>query len=200
MSGKMFGYARVSTKQQNEDRQIEALTKFGVCKGDIYIDKESGKSLERENYLKLRNEILREGDTLVVKELDRLSRNKSDIKKELEDFRNMGVRVIILNIPTTQIRCDSENIWIIEMVNSILIEVLGSLAEEERNRIHRRQNEGIQTAHKRGVKFGRPSVKKPANWDSVMNSLEKGDITAVEAMKRLRLKKTTFYKLLRDNK
>lgn len=191
----VFGYARVSTKHQNEDRQIEALMEYGVAKECIYTDKESGKNLEREKYQLLRNEKLRKGDTLVVKELDRLSRTKSDIKRELEYFKNLGVRVIILDIPTTKIEHDSDNLWVIDMVNSILIEVLGSLAEEERKKIRRRQNEGIEAAHKKGVKFGRPCVKKLANWDTVMDSLEKGDITAVEAMRRLRLKKTSFYKL-----
>ena len=191
----VFGYARVSSSGQNEDRQITALKEFGVSEKNIYTDKVSGKNLEREQYQKLRNDILRSGDTLVVKELDRLSRNKADIKRELEFYKEIGVQVVILNIPTTKIEYNSENNWVVEMINNVLIEVLGSLAEEERNKIKSRQKEGISEARKRGVRFGRPQVKKPPEWDKVLKQVDSGEITAVQAMKKLRLKKTTFYKL-----
>ena len=178
----VFGYARVSSSGQNEDRQITALKEFGVSEKNIYTDKVSGKNLEREQYQKLRNDILRSGDTLVVKELDRLSRNKADIKQELEFYKEIGVRVVILNIPTTKIEYNSENNWVVEMINNVLIEVLGSLAEEERNKIKSRQKEGISEARKRGVRFGRPQVKKPPEWDKVLKQVDSGEITAVQAM------------------
>lgn len=89
MDNRIYGYARVSSREQNEDRQLEALTKFGVPEQNIIIDKCSGKDTEREGYQYLKRQILRKGDTLVIKELDRLSRNKSDIKRELEQFKNM---------------------------------------------------------------------------------------------------------------
>lgn len=101
MDNRMYGYARVSTREQNEDRQLEALTKFGVPEQNIIIDKASGKDTEREGYQYLKRQILRQGDTLVIKELDRLSRNKADVKRELEEFKVMGIRVKILDIPTT---------------------------------------------------------------------------------------------------
>lgn len=101
MDNRIYGYARVSSREQNEDRQLEALTKFGVLQQNIIIDKASGKDTEREGYQYLKRQILGSGDTLVIKELDRLSRNKSDIKRELEEFKDMGVRVKILDIPTT---------------------------------------------------------------------------------------------------
>ena len=97
----IYGYARVSPKKQHEDRQIEALTEYGVEEKYIKIDKASGKDFNRENYLLLKNEILRPGDTLVVKELDRLGRNKEQIKEELNYFKANKIRVKILNIPTT---------------------------------------------------------------------------------------------------
>lgn len=101
MDNRIYGYARVSSREQNEDRQIEALISFGVNKNNIIIDKCSGKDTEREGYQYLKKQILRNGDTIVIKELDRLSRNKSDIKHELEYFKEKGIHVKILDIPTT---------------------------------------------------------------------------------------------------
>ena len=196
----VFGYARVSTKQQNEDRQLAALKEYGVADNCIYIDKESGKNLQREQYQILRNAILREGDTLVIKELDRLSRNKSDIKAELEYYQQMKIKVVILDIPTTKITYENENKWVGDMITAVLIEVLSSMAEQERLKIRKRQAEGIAIAKKQCKKFGRPKVNKPSNWNSVIIALDRGEITAVEAMKKLRLKKTSFYKLKNADK
>ncbi|CDC64912.1 recombinase family protein [Ruminococcus sp. CAG:57] len=196
----VFGYARVSTKQQNEDRQLAALKEYGVADNCIYIDKESGKNLQREQYQILRNAILREGDTLVIKELDRLSRNKSDIKAELEYYQQMKIKVVILDIPTTKITYENENKWVGDMITAVLIEVLSSMAEQERLKIRKRQAEGIAIAKKQGKKFGRPKVNKPPNWNNVIIALDRGEITAVEAMKKLRLKKTSFYKLKNADK
>ena len=196
----VFGYARVSTKQQNEDRQLAALKEYGVADNCIYIDKESGKNLQREQYQILRNAILREGDTLVIKELDRLSRNKSDIKAELEYYQQMKIKVVILDIPTTKITYENENKWVGDMITVVLIEVLSSMAEQERLKIRKRQAEGIAIAKKQCKKFGRPNVAKPHNWNSVIIAPDLGEITAVEAMKKLRLKKTSFYKLKNTDK
>lgn len=101
-----FGYARVSTLRQNTDRQIQALEKYGIPKQDIFTDRQSGKDFERQGYLLLKENVLRAGDTLVVKELDRLGRNKAAVKEELEHFRAEGIRVKILDVPTTLIDCD----------------------------------------------------------------------------------------------
>ena len=141
MENRVYGYARVSTREQNEDRQLEALIRFGVPEQQIIVDKASGKDTEREGYQYLKRQILRRGDTLVIKELDRLSRNKSDIKRELETFKDMGVRVKILDIPTTLTDFPPEQQWVQEMVTAILIEVLGSIAENERMKIRARQRE-----------------------------------------------------------
>lgn len=171
------------------------MLKYGVDERNIIVDKESGKDMERVGYQSLKHTLLREGDTLVVKELDRLSRNKADIKEELESLKEMGVIVRILNIPTTLIQFSEEQSWVLDMVNNILIEVMGSIAEEERNKIRQRQREGIDCAVERGVLFGRPRVEYPADWDSVMERVKNGEITSVMAMQLLHLKKTTYYKL-----
>ena len=195
MDNRIYGYARVSTREQNEDRQIEALKRFGVPEQQIIMDKASGKDTEREGYLYLKRQILRRGDTLVIKELDRLSRNKSDIKRELEHFKEMGVRVKILDLPTTLTDFPSEQLWVQEMINSILIEVLSSIAENERLKIRTRQREGIDAAKRKNVRFGRPPKQLPDNWQDVMAAVKRGEMRPVEAMKELRVSRSAFYRL-----
>lgn len=124
---KIYGYARVSTREQNLDRQIKALLERGVDERDIVTDKASGKSLEREGYQMLKSRMLRDGDVLVIKSLDRLSRNKTHIKQELEYFKNHHIRVMVIDLPTTLIELPEGQEWIFEMINNILIEVLASI-------------------------------------------------------------------------
>ena len=190
---KVFGYARVSSTDQILDRQVDALKEFGVAEQDIFTDKKSGRDFERDGYLALKDK-LRRGDTLVIKELDRLGRNKEMIKDELKWFKGNGIRVKILNIPTTLREGDGQDL-VLEMVSNILIEVLSPIAEEERLKIHQRQSEGIASARERGVVFGRPMVVKPDNYEEVMEKVFSGEITAVGAMKALKLKRGTFYKM-----
>ena len=194
----IYGYIRVSSKDQNIDRQVKSLIDFGVPVENIKFDKQSGKDFNRENYQMLRNEILRSGDTLVVKELDRLGRNKDLLKEELEYFKKKGVRVKILNIPTTLMDIPEGQDWIIDMINNIIIEVLGAVAEEERKKIKARQAEGIAAAKDRGIKFGRPRATFPFLWADIYPKYKAKEITGVDAMKILNLKKTTFYKLVKE--
>lgn len=191
---RVYGYARVSTLHQNTDRQIQALEKYGIPKQDIFVDKQSGKNFERQGYLLLKENVLRSGDTLVVKELDRLGRNKEAVKEELEHFKSRGIRVKILDVPTTLIDCDGQD-WVMEMVSNILVEVMSSIAEEERVRNHQRQEEGIAAAKAKGVKFGRPSLTLPDNYQSVMGQVAEGRLKSSEAMEMLNLKRTSYYKL-----
>ena len=195
MDNRIYGYARVSTREQNEDRPIESLTKFGVPEQNIIIDKASGKDTEREGYQYLKRQILRKGDTLVIKELDRLSRNKSDIKRELEEFKAMGVRVKILDIPTTLTDFPPEQAWVLDMVNSILIEVLGAIAENERNKIRARQREGIEAAKKKNIRFGRPSKPLPDNWEQMLDEVRCGKKKPVDAMRELGISRSAYYRL-----
>lgn len=153
----IYGYMRVSTKAQNLNRQEDALLEFGVEKDNIFADKESGKNFDREKYQEMKS-ILKRNDVLVIKELDRLGRNKEMIKEELRYFKDNGIRLKILNIPTTLIDIQQGQEWIIDMVNNILLEVMSSIAEEERKKIKERQAEGIAAAKAGGVKFG-PKVK-----------------------------------------
>ena len=197
---KIYGYARVSTKEQNLDRQIVALQQYGISDRDIITDKESGKTLDRDGYRMLKERLLRDGDVLVVKSLDRLSRNKNHIKQELEYFKSRNIRVMVLDIQTTLIDAPEGQEWIIEMINTILIEVLASMAEQERLTIHTRQQEGIIAAKAKGKHLGRPRAEYPDNWDEVYSKWVRGEVTAVAAMQLLGVKKSTFYKLVHTYK
>ena len=195
MENRVYGYARVSSREQNTDRQMEALIRFGVPEQNIIVDKASGKDTERERYQYLKKQILRQGDTLVIKELDRLSRSKADIKRELETFKDMGVRVKILDIPTTLADFPPEQLWVQDMINSILIEVLGSIAENERLKIRARQREGIDAAKRRNIRFGRPPKPLPDNWQEVVREVKRGEMRPVDAMRELGISRSHFYRL-----
>ncbi len=197
MDNKVFYYARVSSKEQNLDRQIEAFKKLGADEREIICDKESGKDLERAGYQALKNAMLRSGDTLVVKSLDRLSRNKSDIKNELQYFKDNNIRLKVIDLPTTMMDLPEGQEWVFEMVNNILIEVLGTIAEQEWQTIRQRQREGIDAAKAAGKYLGRPRVTLPDNWYEVTALWKSDKITAREAIKRLGISKSSFYKLIK---
>lgn len=196
MDSRTYYYARVSSKEQNLDRQIAAFNAIGAREREIITDKESGKNLERAGYQALKNAMLRKGDTLVVKSLDRLSRNKRDIKNELQYFKDNGIRLKVIDLPTTMMELPAGQEWVFDMVNNILIEVLGTIAEQEREIIRKRQAEGIEAAKQKGKRLGRPAIIFPANWEEVYASWKGGEITAKEAMKRAGVKRTSFYKLV----
>ena len=196
MESRTYYYARVSSKEQNLDRQIAAFKALGAQEREIITDKESGKDLDRAGYQALKNAILRRGDTLVIKSLDRLSRNKADIKNELQFFKDNGIRLKVIDLPTTMMELPEGQEWVFEMVNNILIEVLGTIAEQERANIRQRQAEGIEAAKQNGKKLGRPALTFPANWNEVYTSWKAGEITAKAAMEQTGTKRTSFYKLV----
>lgn len=206
---KEVAYARVSHRSQQLARQIEALKKY-VPEDMIVTDKASGKDLNRAGYQSLKVGIgkLVAGDTLYIKSLDRLSRNKKDAKRELQYFASIGVRVKVLDIPTTMIDIAAGQDWIINMINNILIEVLASISENERQVIKQRQSEGLavmpidpNTGKKKSLKtgnvIGRPEIQFPSNWAEIYPIWKSGLITAVNAMEQMHLKKNSFYKLVK---
>jgi DNA invertase Pin-like site-specific DNA recombinase len=197
--GKILGYARVSSQEQNLDRQIRALRMY-VAEENILTDKASGKDTYRPSYQALKGPLgLREGDTLYITSLDRLSRNKQDIKKELEWFKENRVTLRILDLPTSLIEVPEGQEWIMDMITNILVEVLASIAEQARKTIKRRQKEGIEAARAKGKHLGRPPLKYPDNFESVYHRwrIEK-QITARIAMKELSLPRSSFYKLVKQ--
>lgn len=197
MKNRTLGYARVSSQEQNLDRQLEQLKQY-VKPEFILTDKASGKNLERPSYQALKGALgLRAGDTLVITSLDRLSRNKEDIQQELQWFKDNGVRLKILDLPTSLIEVSKGQEWILNMINNILIEVLSSMAEQERLTIRKRQLEGIDAARKKGKHLGRPKLVMPENFPQIYKNWKNGEITAKEAMKKLQLPSTSFYRLVR---
>jgi len=202
-----YYYARVSTNGQNLDRQLQSFKAMGANDADIITDKASGKDTDRYGYQYLKQTVLHSGDTLVVKSLDRLSRNKMDIKTELEWFKAHSIRVKVLDIPTTMMDFSSDQKWVFDMVNNILIEVLGSIAEQERLTIKQRQSEGISAMKTVGGKkvsaktnrpMGRPTMQLPQNWQDILAKLDRKEITATAAAKEAGMARATFYKLLKS--
>lgn len=193
----IYGYARVSSTEQNLDRQILALQKY-VSPEHIVVDKQSGKNLDRPGYQALKGLFgLRSGDVLYVTSLDRLSRSKADIKEELQWFKARGVRLMILDLPTSLVQVPDGQEWILDMIQNILVEVLSSIAEQERLTIRKRQAEGIAAAKKKGKHLGRPPVKIPDDFLVIYGLWCSGKITAVEAQKRLGMSAATFYRTVR---
>ena len=194
-----YGYARVSSAEQNLDRQVIALKKY-VEEKNIVIDKASGKDTNREGYQALKGLFgLRQGDTLYITSLDRLSRNKEDIKKELQWFREKKVRLKILDLPTSLIEVPEGQQWILDMIQNILIEVLSSIAEQERLTIRKRQREGIEAAKLKGKHLGRPSYELPENFEDVYMRWKAGEITAKEAMQLLGMRRSHFYRKVHEH-
>ena len=210
MESRTYYYARVSSQEQNLDRQLDAFRKLDADQRNIFTEKASGKDFNRPVYTTLRNQILRRGDTLVIKSLDRLSRNKAELKDEIAALQRDGIRLKVIDIPTTMVDFPDEyrsGAWVMDMVTNILIEVLASMAEQERAYIRQRQREGLDAmqvdelgrriSNSKGTHAGRKDITKPANWDAVIPAWKAGKITAVEAMKQMNLKKNSFYRLVK---
>ena len=197
--GKTFYYARVSTKDQNIDRQVEAFKEYGATdERDIIIDKASGKDFNRSGYQLLTTQLLREGDTLVIKELDRLGRNMEQIKKEWNDLTKREINIVVLDTPilNTTGKTDLEK----TLISNIVFELLSYMAEKEREKIRQRQAEGIKALKERngGKGIGRPKIAIPEGFEEVYNNWKAGSITAKAAMEQLGLKRTTFYSLVKE--
>jgi len=195
MENRKFGYIRVSTKDQNEGRQFDAMINAGINERDIYIDKQSGKNFNRPQYQLLKR-IIRKGDVLYIHSLDRFGRNKEEILKEWNDLtKNLEADIVVMDMPlldTTQYK-DSLGSFIADLV----LQILSWMAEEDRNRIRKSQREGIETAQKNGVKFGRPEIEISDEFIEVYTRWKAGEITAVKAMQESGVKKTSFYKLVK---
>lgn len=192
-----FGYIRVSTKEQNLDRQLVALQPYITDEKYIYSDKASGKDMERKGFQDMLK-AMRKGDTLYIKSIDRLGRNKQQIKDYLEYFKKEGIRVKIIDLPTTMQDVPAGQEWVIDMINNIIIEVYTSIAQQERETIKQRQKEGIDVAKTKGKHLGRPVMELPKEWDKLYKDWKAGTITAVAFMDAIGMKKATFYKKVKE--
>ena len=195
---KTFAYCRVSSTDQNEDRQVEAMLELGINERDIFIDKCSGKDFDRPQYKALKLQ-LREGDLLVIKSIDRLGRNYKQICEEWREIvRDIKANIKVVDMPILDTtRTDG---LIGEVISDIVLQLLGYVAEQERAFIKQRQAEGIKLAKEKGKRLGKPPIQYPDNWQEVYLVWKSGTITAREAMKRLNLKPTSFYKLAKNYK
>lgn len=208
-----YGYIRVSSKKQNEERQRVALREY--CEEnkinmdferDVITDEQSGKNFKREGYMLLKEHLLRAGDTLIIKELDRLGRNMDMIKDEWMALERMGVNLIIIDNPmlSTNNKGDLDR----KVISNIVFELMSYMAQKEREKILKRQAEGLaampvdsngkKISMKTKRAIGRPSLEYPPNWKEAYNQWKSGEITAVKAMELTGVKKTSFYKLVKQ--
>jgi DNA invertase Pin-like site-specific DNA recombinase len=196
MHSKKFGYVRVSSKDQNEGRQIESMKKQGIEERDIFTDKQSGKDFNREKYKALK-QCLREGDILYIHSLDRFGRNKDEILNEWQEItKHIKADIVVLDMPlldTTKYK-DSMGSFISDLV----LQILSWMAQEERERIRKRQREGIDVALKKGVQFGRPKAGPTNEFYQAYGKWKAGEITATAAIDMAEIKRTTFYKLVKE--
>lgn len=194
MKNKIFGYARVSSKEQNEERQIVAFKDYGIDERDIYIDKQSGKDFDREQYNILKH-ILRENDILVIKSIDRLGRNYNMIIDEWKDItKNIKADIVVIDMPLLDTTKNKDLLG--TFISDLILQILSYVAEQERTFIKQRQKEGISTAMNKGIKFGRPTIEKPQNYDIVVSKWKNKEIRTKEAIEQLGLKPSTFYNMV----
>ena len=185
-----YGYARVSTKEQNEERQLLALNEFGIYDKNIYVDKQSGKDFERPKY-KLLLKRLKPGDTLVIKSIDRLGRNYDEI---LEQWRiitkEKRAEIVVLDMPLLDTRQSRDLTG--TLIADIVLQLLSYVAQTEREFIRQRQAEGIAAAKARGVKFGRRPMERPTEYEELKLLWQEGRLSAREAARRLKISHRTF--------
>ena len=185
-----YGYARVSTREQNEERQLIALREFGLNNGQIILDKQSGKDFDRRGYRRLLRK-LKDGDTLVIKSIDRLGRNYEEI---LEQWRvitkEKGAAIVVLDMPLLDTRRGKDLMG--TFLSDIVLQVLSFVAENERTNIRQRQAEGIAAAKSKGVRFGRPPSPLPENFHSVYQKWRSGKMTGTDAAKACGMPLSTF--------
>lgn len=193
-----YGYIRVSSITQNLDRQIEELYKVGLKDNQIYADKQSGKDFNRQNYQKLKS-ILKSGDLLIIKSIDRLGRNYDMIIEEWKDIvNNMNVDIKVLDMPLLDTRIKKENL-VGRFISDIVLQLLSFVAENERESIRKRQAEGIRIAKAKGKHLGRPHYILPNNFDEIIKKYNSDELTLLDALSELNMKKTTFYKYKKDH-
>ena len=184
MTAMQYGYIRVSTKEQNTDRQWDALLKYGIPASKIFIDKQSGKSFNRPQYKKLLR-TARRGDCIVITSLDRLGRNYAEIKEQWRLITKVyKIDILVLDMPLLNTQKNKESLMGIFLADMVL-QILSYVAETERNNIRKRQAEGIASAKSRGVQFGRKIKPLPKDFFQIVDLWEGGRITATEAARRL---------------
>lgn len=193
-----YGYVRVSTTTQKIDRQMDEMYKEGLTKQNIYIDKQSGKDFNRKNYQKLKKK-LKKGDLLIIKSIDRLGRNYEMIINEWTDItKTIEADIFVIDFPLLDTRIEGHNL-IGKFISDIVLQVLSFVAQNERENIKQRQAEGIRLAKLKGIHLGRPKYNLPKNFDKVLVKYRNKELTNKEALKQLKMSRSTFYKYAKIN-
>ena len=193
---KIYGYVRVSTKEQNEDRQLLALEKFPVPAEQIYMDKLSGKDFNRPQYQKLLRKI-RPDDVIVIKSIDRLGRNYSEILEQWQIItKKKHADIVVLDMPLLDTRKDRDLTG--TLISDIVLQLLSYVAQTEREFIRQRQREGIAAAKARGIQFGRPAIAKPKEFEFVKKQWQNKEFASREAAKRLHVSQDTFLRWIHE--
>lgn len=194
---KNYAYARISTKNQNTDRQMQALSDFAkqnkITFTHVFVDKQSGKDFNRPDYQLLKSTI-RAGDVLLIKELDRLGRNYEEIKQELLDFKSRGIKVIVLDLPILD---NIKDELLYSVMQDIIISIMGYVAQKEREKIQTRVKEGLEAARAKGIRFGRPSGRMfPENFEKYYKKYKANELTAVDFAKIMGWSRATLYRYI----
>ena len=191
-----YGYIRVSSTEQNEDRQLDAMREIPI--ENLYIDKQSGKDFERESYKKL-VEVLKHGDLLYIKSIDRLGRNYEEIQNQWRILtKEKGVDIVVLDMELLDTRREKNLLG--TFIADLVLQVLSFVAQSERENIRKRQAEGIMSAKARGVQFGRPLKEPPENFGDLVKKWEKGEITTDDIVELCNMSRSTFYAKVREHK
>ncbi len=197
MTNKMYGYVRVSSKEQNVDRQLVAMHEFGVSDKYIVVDKVSGKDFDRPGYLRLKKQLNPE-DTLVVKSIDRLGRNYDEILEQWRDLtKERNVAIVVLDMPLLDTRQEKDLTG--TLIADIVLQLLSYVSQTEREFIRQRQAEGIEAAKARGVHFGRNEKERPDSFDKVADQWRDSRISAREAARQLGVSHRTFLKWMSEH-
>ncbi len=193
---KTYGYVRVSSTDQNEDRQMMALSEVGIPAKNIYMDKQSGKDFERPNYKKLVRK-LKTGDLLYILSIDRLGRNYEEIQKQWRILtKEIGVDICVLDMPLLDTRQGKDLMG--TFIADLVLQILSFVAQSERENIKKRQAEGIAAAKAKGIRFGRPEKAIPDDFANIVRKWEKKQIPLAEAIQRCNMSKATFYRRVRE--
>lgn len=196
--GRVYGYARVSTREQNLARQLDALAAFGVAERDMFMDTASGKNFERPEWQRLAT-VLHEGDVLVVKSIDRIGRNYEEIIEQWRMItKERHAEVVVLDMPLLDTRKGRDGVTG-TFISDLVLQLLSYVAQVERESIRQRQAEGIAAAKARGVKFGRPAKKRPQAYMNTRRSYLEGNITRSEAANCLKVSVSTFDRWIRKD-
>ena len=194
---KTYGYARVSTKEQHEDRQMDALSRAGVLGKYIFLDKQSGKDFERRSYQKLVKQ-LKEGDVLYIKSIDRLGRNYEEIQNQWRLLtKEKNIDIVVLDNPLLDTRRGKDLVG--TFLSDIVLQVLSFVAENERTNIRQRQAEGIASAKARGVQFGRPAIELPSDFSRIVAAWQRREITIEQVLATTGMKRSTFYRKVKEH-